>query len=300
MYQKIIKEICDELNIKYKILSNGWIIMLEKDNIIKYISGYKFDTNNHASSLAVDDKYAMYSILKEKHIKVIEHQLLYDENNFESYAKNLKDRKIVYDYFKNHNNDIVIKSNTGTCGKEVYHVTNELDIDKTLDILFQKNFSLSICPFYNIEEEYRIIMLNGIPKFSYSKQRPVVKGNGQKLISELLQEFNPSYNYKIENDRILSKDETYTYSWRHNLSNGATINRQVKNKCIIENLAKTVTNTLNLKFGSVDIVKINNEYMVLECNSGVMMNNLINILEDGYELAKEIYKEAIILMFTLK
>ena len=300
MYQKIIKEICNELDIKYTYLSNGWIVMLEKDNIIKYIYGYKFDLNNHASSLAVDDKYAMYSILKEKNIKVIEHQLLYDENNIESYAKKLKDRKIAHEYFKNNNNDIVIKSNTGTCGKEVYHITNELEIDKTLDILFKKHSSVSLCPFYEIEEEYRIIMLNDIPKIIYGKQRPIVKGNGQKLISELLKEFNKSYNYKVLNDRILKKDEIYTYSWHHNLSNGSTINTVVKDKENIENLAKKVANILNLKFGSVDIIKVNNNYMVLECNSGVMMDNLINILEDGYDIAKKIYKEAIISMFTLK
>ena len=30
--QKIIKEICDEKDIKFKLLSKDWIMMLEKDN----------------------------------------------------------------------------------------------------------------------------------------------------------------------------------------------------------------------------------------------------------------------------
>lgn len=35
----------------------------------------------------------------------------------------------------------------------------------------------------------------------------------------------------------------------------------------------------------------------MEINSGVMMSNLINQLDDGYLIAKEIYKEAIKKMF---
>ena len=73
MYHEIIKEISKELNIKYKILSNNWVISLEKDNKIKYITGYKFDLNNHASALVIDDKYDMYDTLKKANIPVIEH-----------------------------------------------------------------------------------------------------------------------------------------------------------------------------------------------------------------------------------
>ena len=53
----IIKEICDELNIKCTFLSKDWVIMLEKDNIKKYITGYKFDLNTQWTSNIVDDKY---------------------------------------------------------------------------------------------------------------------------------------------------------------------------------------------------------------------------------------------------
>ena len=35
----------------------------------------------------------------------------------------------------------------------------------------------------------------------------------------------------------------------------------------------------------------------MEINSGVMMSNLTNQLDDGYLIAKEIYKEAIKKMF---
>ena len=46
MYKNIIKEICDELNIKLSFMSKGWLMKLECDGIYKYILGYKFDLNN--------------------------------------------------------------------------------------------------------------------------------------------------------------------------------------------------------------------------------------------------------------
>ena len=71
MYHKIIKERCDELNIKCNFLSKDWVIMLEKDNIKKYITGYKFDLNTQSTSNIVDDKYALYEVLKINNIPVI-------------------------------------------------------------------------------------------------------------------------------------------------------------------------------------------------------------------------------------
>ena len=299
MYKNIIKEICSELNIKYTFLSKDWIIMLEKNNKTKFISGYKFDLNSHAEGNCIDDKYAMYEVLKYKNIPVIEHRILYDEKNREPYARDSKDRKIVFDYFDKYKT-IVLKSNTGTCGRDVYKIENKEEINEVLDKLFQKNFSISICPFYEIDNEYRAIVLNGEVKIIYSKERPIVYGDGKKLLSELLKEFNPSYHYHIDKDYVLNKDKKYIYSWKHNLSNGSTINMNIDNKEYLINLAKNTAKSLNLVFGSVDIIRVKDKYYILECNSGVMMDNLIKILPDGYNIAKNIYKEAILKMFEME
>ena len=57
------------------------------------------------------------------------------------------------DYFNKHNK-IVLKSNTGTCGRGVYKIEDVNQINETLDKLFKNNFSISMCPFYDIEDEY--------------------------------------------------------------------------------------------------------------------------------------------------
>lgn len=300
MYKEIIISICNELGIKYTFLSKDWVVMLEKDNVIRYISGFKYDLDGHASGISVDDKYAMYEILKSKNIPVIEHKIMYDQNNRESYAKDCKDREIAYNYFDHHNKNIVLKGNTGTCGENVYHARDILELDNVLDKIFKKNFSISLCPFYDIEREFRVIMLNGEIQIMYGKVRPIVYGDGKKLVSELLHEFNSQYKYNIKDDFVLSKGEEYVYSWQHNLSRGATIDLNVQDKDIIGSLAKKTADVLNLSFGSVDIIKTNGEYLVLECNSGVMMSNLMKILPNGKDIARDIYKKAIMKMFNME
>ena len=69
-YQKIIKEICDELDINFKLLSKDWVIMLEKNNKTKYITGFKFDVNSQGTSNILDDKFALYEVLSEKNIPI--------------------------------------------------------------------------------------------------------------------------------------------------------------------------------------------------------------------------------------
>lgn len=85
-FRNIIKEICTEENIRYKIISKDWIIVLEKDGAIRYISGYKFDLNKHALGTLLDDKYATYELLKNLNFPVIIHNIVYPASNNNYYA----------------------------------------------------------------------------------------------------------------------------------------------------------------------------------------------------------------------
>ena len=63
-------------------------------------------------------------------------------------------------------------------------------------------------------------------------------------------------------------------------------------------LVNKIVKAIEVKFVSIDIVKLsNNQYMVMEINSGVMMENLIKLDENGKQIAKDIYMEAINMMF---
>lgn len=299
--KKIIKELCTELDINITELSEGWVLALEKNCITKYISGYKFDLNSEASSIIIDDKYATYEVLSNNNIDVLKHFIIFDKDNEKIIKESSYDKSIR---LLNEYKSIVIKSNIGTCGNYCYKIESKKDLDYALNHVFDKTISASVCPFYNIKKEYRTIMLDGKPLLIYAKNRPIVMGDGKSTIKELLINFNKHYfsNKKINNEsKILKENETYEYGWQFNLSKGSIptlIDKDLTKKISI--LAIETANILNLKFGAVDIVEIDNEYKVLEVNSGVMLENLIIELENGYEIAKEIYKNALIQMFNIK
>ena len=64
-------------------------------------------------------------------------------------------------------------------------------------------------------------------------------------------------------------------------------------------IANKIVNEINFGFGSIDIVQTNNnEFLVMELNSGVMMRGYAHLVQNGYDKAKEIYRKAIQAMFN--
>ena len=303
-FKEIIQEICNENNIKYKFLSKDWVIMLEKNGKTRFISGYKFDLNTHGIGLIADDKYALYEVLKNKNIPVIEHKIVYNKTNNLDYATGCNTYNYVKEYFTKNNNHIIIKPNNGTCGNDVFNITRINEIDSILDKIFVNNYSISMCPFYTIKHEYRAIMLDGENKLLYAKYLPIVTGDGNKTIRQLLLEFNQEFFMdKLEDsqyDKVLANKERFKYNWKFNLSQGA-IAKKVDDELLKEKLiklAKQVCEKINLRFGSIDIIQTtDDELIVLEVNSGVMLENYTRLNPDEYVVAKEIYKKAIEKLF---
>lgn len=302
-FQKIIKEICDENKINFDILSKDWVITLEKDSKVRYIAGYKFDLNNHGLGVILDDKYAMYDVLNKFNLPIIKHYIVYRNNNLNEYAIGCNSYDYVLSLFHKFNNSIVLKPNNGACGVGVYHILDEDTLLEVYNNLLAKNFSISACPFYDIENEYRAIIINDEIKLLYGKIRPVVIGDGKSTIYELLTNFNYEYfkDYVGDNkDKVLNINEIYEHDWKFNLSRGSKMFRNIVKSDYekISSLALKTAKAVGLGFGSVDIIKTKTGDMyIMEINSGVMMDNFIKQDENGYEIAKSIYSIAIEEMF---
>ena len=289
-YNEIIKEICEEENINLITYQGGWLKELRKGNVTNYIVGYKFSLNNQGISLVVDDKGLFYDSIKDK-LPIIIHHVLF--NNYDSDE--------VLNIFHKYNDKLIIKGNIGTCGREVFKITNEKRLFNIIDRLFENQYSISLCPYYDIDKEYRLIVLNNDIKLIYSKENPTIIGDGVKTIKELLLDFNPSYykNNQVENENYIPKQgEKVIVEYRFNLSNGARVNTNIDNelKDRLIDLAKKVVKETNLSFGSIDIIRtVNNELYIMEANSGVMMNNYLKQTGD-FETVKNIYRDAILEM----
>ena len=294
-FNKIIKEIGKELNIKITLLSDNWLTILEKENKIRYIQGYKFSLNDHALGNILDDKGLFYDLMIYKKYPIIEHKVIFKETN----------KKEIVKYFNDNNQKIVVKGNIGTCGKEVFLIDDEKDLLNKIDFLFQSQFSISLCPYYNILHEYRVIVLDNEAKIIYGKKRPKVIGDGKSNLLELAKKFNKEYfsvkeNCNFDCDYIPKLNELVELSFQFNLSKGSIaffdLEKEFKDKII--DLALSISNDINLFFGSIDIIEtVNHKLFIMEANSGVMMDNIIKQHENGYNIAYNIYKEAVEKMF---
>lgn len=254
-YLLMIKEICEEEEIDIKSFSDDWTHVLTKDNIQRRINGYAFELNNAASSNICDDKTVTSEILIDSNIPCILHEFFFN------YNENLKSpREDIIKCFEKYGK-VVIKPNKGHSGKDVFLVQNADDLNEKIDYLFQKYQDIVISPYYDIETEYRIIILDNEAKIVYGKNR--------------------------------------TKDWRFNLSHGATADIDVSEnlQAKLSSLAIKTAKVLNIRFASVDIAKIGTDLIVLEVNKGVSMERFSNQSAEYYKIAKEIYREAILKMF---
>lgn len=301
MFKEIIKEICEYLNIKYTFLSKDWVIKLEKNNEVRYLTGNKFDLNGHAIGNIMDDKYALYEVLKELNIPVCHHRIIYHKNNNQSYTIGCNTEEYILNCFNEFHSDVVIKPNKGAMGINVYHITDKEELLTKTNELLINNYSISICPYYHIKNEYRVIVLDNQIKLIYKKINPTVIGDGKSSLKELLTKFNNNYYSDKDIPHIIPKtNEIYTYDFHFNLSKGsiASLNIEDNIKEKISKIAIDVSNKVGIRFASIDIIETtDNELLVIEANSGVTINKAINYIPNGYNIAKDIYKEAIIKLF---
>lgn len=302
-FVKIIKEICIEEAIEMRSFSYDWIFKLHKNGVFNYIIGYQFGLNNSSVHSICCDKSAASEIMTSFDIPNVEHYFFMSPIA-QKYVGQHGSWNGMLDLLNKHEK-LVCKANQGTGGNQVYCVTNQYELEKAVFNIFKKSRSLAISPYYEIENEYRIIVLNGEIKLIYTKQRPNVVGDGVSnigtLIYQLIENGNQFSFEDIDEETIktvLEKDEIYYLNWKHNLGQGAhaviETSSDIANN--IKDIVAKIVNCMNIKFASIDIIKTNSGYKVLEINSGVMMEHFSQQDNNTYNIAKQIYKEAIISM----
>ncbi|MDR0300165.1 MAG: ATP-grasp domain-containing protein [Streptococcaceae bacterium] len=237
--EKILQEISREENFDFQSFANGWILKVNN----KFVTGYHFQINNASSSRLCDDKAATSELLEASKIPVVMHTFFMEIDE-------LQMRRLLNRYGR-----LVIKANQGTGGRDVFQISSQTELIPTVESILSKGEFIAISPFENIQQEYRVIILNGEIQLIYSKQ---------------IQE-----------------------GWKHNLGLGAKPLVIQSNKAL-EELAKQTALTLNINFASIDIIEVAGELKVLEVNSGVMMEKFSAESDKNYQIAKQIYRKAIL------
>ena len=307
---KIVSEIAAENDITMQSFSHDWIIQLSKNGQKTHIFGYNFEINSATAQLLANDKSATSELLTKNDVASVEHQLFLNPRLSHYVGQNGIWIKII-NYAKKHDYQIVAKVTSGTGGNSVFKIHTASELEKAVQKLFSKNHSLCLSPLYDIKNEYRIIVLEQNVALIYKKQIPYIVGNGNDTILELvLEKFKNSeisnaiieFATQFDTNVILAKNEKMLLNWKHNLGKGAAPkiieNEMLRNK--LADLAKKATKVLKINFASVDIIETNdNQYLVLEINSGIMTENFVQALPHKYELIKNMYRKAIFKMLKI-
>lgn len=336
-HAKAIMSIADEMGIKSESYNQGWIMRLSKGDKTQLIYGYKFPLNTMAGASTASDKAASSSIMKAHRISHIRSHLVINPTT--TWAPKEGTWTWIHDYAAKHNLDIVVKPKDGTGGNGVYHTTNRLELENSLGKIFGNGDVLNatgrdavICPYKPIAREIRVIMLNGVPEVIFEKFPPVVVGNGIKTTQALINDYLSRLTEKraaIANShiepslrmstRVPAEGEKVQLHWKFNLGQGAeavllggrAVHFARNEPCVedeslkeIIDLAVKATRALDIKFGSADIVAVENEhnpmkkFRVMEVNSGVMMDNMKEQFADlGAKITDSVYREILKQMF---
>lgn len=284
-YIKILKEICAEEGFIFNSYSDNWLIRIDNGEKHMLIHGYKFPNNSASVSELCCDKSSLSEYLTHAGIPCIPHTYLDSSYNFKDC---LEMGKTLLDWY----GSLVVKPNDGTGGRNVWKVDDLVSLEHRIKNALSESGNVCLSPFVDIQAEYRTIIFRDSSFFTFEKIRPSVIADGETSYFEYLRQVGIKNRQDIA-DYIPKKGETVLLNWRHNLQGGAKPRLTVADKELQE-INQKLYSALGVVFASVDVVKVDGKYYVLEVNSGVMTEHFASENAEYYSLAKNAYRTAII------
>ena len=301
----LLREIAEENGFDYRTFSYDWVKAFTKNGVSMYVYGYNFPINPTSFTQIANDKACTSEVLTANDIPNVEHSYFMCPNNIH-YVKYLGiegNWKQMIVLLEKHGK-IICKPNSGTGGVGLRIINDEGDLEKAVHEMFSSESTLCICPYYNIENEYRVIILDGEVQLIFRKVRPHVIGNGVDNIASLCAKSGKKADSSmgIDMSYIPTDGEIFEIGWKHNLGQGSSpeVLTDGETYDTVSKLALKTLSVLGGRFASVDCVSIDGKYRVLEVNSGVMMDNFSTASNDNYIKAKSIYKAAIDKFFEMQ
>ena len=237
IFVQAIRRYCAGHGIAIDIRAGGWLVAMRRGGTHRFAFGYDIGLNSAIAHRLANDKSATAEALALERVPCIPHHLFLNPK----LGKNVVGdawREAMLVLLHDNPQGVVVKPNEGTSGRSVFRVTTEAELDHAVSEVFSMSTGLVISPYVEIEDEVRVILLDDVPLVVYSKQR----GS----------------------------------DWRHNLDAGAKPvlleDGEVRAACA--KLAIDAASAIGIAFASIDMVRVDGAWQVLEINSGVMMETL--------------------------
>jgi len=237
IFVQAIRRYCAQRGITVDVRASGWLIAMRRGDERRFAFGYDIGLNSAIAHRLANDKSATAEALTLAGVPCIPHHLFLNPK-LGKHVVGPTWREAMLKLLRDHPQGVVVKPNEGTSGRSVFKVTTETELDHAVGEVFSMSAGLVISPYVAIEEEVRVVLLDDVPLIVYSKQRGA--------------------------------------DWRHNLDAGAKPvlleGSEVREACV--RLAIHAANAIGIAFASIDVVRVDGTWRVLEINSGVMMEAL--------------------------
>ena len=284
--------------------SHDWILQLTRggaEPLTHTIFGYDLGLNTSSAHRLANDKSAAFDVLNQHNVPAVEHRVFLHPRLLDFIDTGGNWRGLL-DGFEAFRRDAVLKDNEGTGGYEVHRVRSTVELEQRALQLFQVTRGIALSPYLPIDDEMRFIMLGAACEIAYRKERVTILGDGVQTTVELIAagqtklELSEIDNPGLVLDQVPKAGERIPLQWRHNLGRGAKavlIDPQAPEFARSLALARQTMQALSLEFASVDVVEANGKTLVLEVNSGVMLEMLVRLHPEGTALMDRIYHRAL-------
>jgi glutathione synthase/RimK-type ligase-like ATP-grasp enzyme len=277
---EVIERYCAGRGIALDIRADGWLLVLDHGSQRRLMLGYDLGLNSSVAHRIASDKSAAAELLALSGIACVPHAFFLGPQ-----AGPRAPLAPMLRLLDTHPEGLVVKPNEGTSGRLVFRVTTRDGLARAVDAIFTANMNVAIAPYLPIDDEVRVVLLDGAPLVVYAKQRIAVIGDNRHTFRELALAATPSARHVelIDNlrgetddsdlDAIVPAGAQRLLNWRHNLEFGARAvllePGEIRDACVAQAIA--ATDVLGIRFASVDVVRAHDRWQVLEINSGVVM-----------------------------
>jgi glutathione synthase/RimK-type ligase-like ATP-grasp enzyme len=291
-----LKKYCAARGITVDIKSEGWFIIMQRGAMRRFAFGYDLGLNSSVAHRIASDKAATSEVLAHGGVACVPHALfLNPELNRYVAARGTWEAMLAL--LAQHPAGVVVKPNEGTSGRLVFRVRSKPDLELAVKRIFSLDQSIAISPYLIIDDEVRVVLIDDAAQLVYGKNRACVLGDGKHslletalaaLPAEQLSAVLPGMINDLDRatlDTVLPAGQRQALNWRHNLDAGAAPvllpEGAARDACVA--LATAAARSIGLRFASVDLIRADGAWRVLEVNSGVMMEALNRLHPDLVE-----------------
>lgn len=303
-----VRKYCASRGIEVDVRADGWLIAMKRGSQRRFTFGYDLGLNSAVAHRIANDKAATADVLGICGIAHVPHTAFLSPKMYK-YITPSGAWTAMLDLLKQNPQGIVVKPNEGTGGISVFKVRTEPELEVAANEIFSSEKSLAISPYVEIEDEVRVILIDNRPIVVFSKSRLSVTGDGKHSVLELAIATIPTERLsavlsglagdisKASLDEVLPAGRRHALNWRHNLGVGAqavVLDQSEARAAACIEIAVAAARSIGMRFGSIDVVRVDGRWMVLEINSGVMMEALNR---SHPELVEATYGAALDLVF---